>query len=618
MIFRSIAFTALATLALCVQAGDKPAGQAVYLKHCAACHDDGVARAPTPETLSKMEPVAVVRALETGVMRMVGNFTLSGAERVAVAEFVTGKTYAADLQHKTVNQCGASPPWPNGPDVLAKPHWNSWGANPQNTRFQPAAMAGIDRAGVAKLELQWAFAFPGETLAEAHSSVVDGRLFVGSRSGEVYALDAKTGCTYWTFHANAAVKGPMLVGSVPGSAAPYLFFGDLSGRAYAVDGASGQQVWVRVADEHPTARLTGGFQLVDGTLYVPVSSLEEGAAADPNYKCCTFRGSLMALDAATGAVRWKKYVIDQAATLEHKTADGRITVGPSGGAVWSAPTIDAKLGRLYVATGDNYSQPATLTSDALLGLSMQDGAQAWAYQGLPGDAWNAACSLPNKANCPEEAGPDHDMGSSAILIEMADGKRALLAGQKTGVMHALDPDDNGKVLWKTRVAKGGILGGIEWGSASDGKAVYVAVSDARWEKGEFFGAKVTIDPTKGGGLFALNVNDGKVIWQAPPVSCVGRERCSPAQTAAVTVIPGVVFSGSMSGVMRAFDSDTGKVIWEYDTVRDYQAVNGALARGGAIDQSGVVVVDGWVYMNSGYANWGALPGNVLLAFKAKP
>ncbi len=154
MIFRSIAFSALATLALCVQAGDKPAGKAVYLKHCAACHDDGVARAPTPETLSKMEPVAVVRALETGVMRMVGNFTLSGAERVAVAEFVTGKTYAADLQHKTVNQCGASPPWPNGPDVLAKPHWNSWGANPQNTRFQPAAMAGIDRAGVAKLELQ--------------------------------------------------------------------------------------------------------------------------------------------------------------------------------------------------------------------------------------------------------------------------------------------------------------------------------------------------------------------------------------------------------------------------------------------------------------------------------
>ncbi|MGH8596551.1 MAG: PQQ-binding-like beta-propeller repeat protein, partial [Gammaproteobacteria bacterium] len=224
-------------------------------------------------------------------------------------------------------------------------------------------------------------------------------------------------------------------------------------------------------------------------------------------------------------------------------------------------------------------------------------------------------TLPDKTNCAMNDGPDHDMGSSPILVTLDDGKRALLGGQKTGVMHALDPDRNGALLWKTRVGKGGILGGIEWGSAADNKAVYVAVSDARWVDGRFLSGKVALDPKTGGGLFALDLKTGQALWQAPPVSCAGRERCSPAQTAAVTAIPGVVFSGAMSGVMRAFDSDTGEVLWQYDTVREYQTVNGAQGRGGAIDQSGVVVVDGWVYLSSGYANWGGLPGNVLLAFK---
>jgi len=604
VIFRSITLAALTAFAIGAQAEGTPDGKAVYDKHCAGCHSNGVPRAATPETMKKMEPVSVVRALETGVMRTIGTFSLNGPERVAVAEYVTGKTYDAAWQPTVANRCEPSE-WPTKADFMAAPHWNTWGANQQNTRFQSAAMAGLDKAGVGKLELQWAFAFPGETLAEAHSSVVDGRLFVGSRSGDVYALDAKTGCTHWTFRANAAVKGPMLVATLPGQDKPVVFFGDISGRAYSLDASSGKQHWVTVADEHPSARLTGGFQLVDGTLYVPVS----------NYKCCTFRGALMALDPVTGAVRWKKHVVEQEPTIEHHDESGRTTVGPSGGAVWSAPTIDPKLGRVYISTGDNYTQPATDTSDAIMAMSLKDGTKFWTYQGLPGDAWNVACSLPGKANCPKDAGPDHDMGSSPILVELASGKRLLLGGQKTGVMHAVDPDDNGKLVWKTRVGDGGILGGIEWGSASDGKAVYVAVSDARWEGGEFFGDKVKIDPTKGGGLFALDVATGKALWSAPAVSCAGRERCSPAQTAAVTAIPGVVFSGSMSGVMRAFDTNNGKVLWEYDTIRDYKTVNGAAGRGGAIDQSGVVVVDGWVYVNSGYANWGAQPGNVLLAFK---
>ncbi len=605
----------LSVLVAGAAAADKLDGKAIYGQYCAACHDSGAARAPTPETLAKMAPASVVRALETGVMRVVGTFSLNGPQRVAVAEYVTGKTYAAGWTAQTTNQCQPSK-WPSVADPFAQPQWNSWGANPQNTRFQPAARAGLAQEQVKNLELQWVFAFPGETLAEAHASVLDGRLFVGSRSGTVYALDAHTGCTHWTYQANAAVKGPILIGRLANGRL-LAFFGDISGRAYAVDPASGQQVWQIVADDHPSARLTGGFQLVKDQLYIPVSSLEEGLAADPNYKCCTFRGAVMQVAAASGKVHWKQYTIAEPPHEETTSATGKTHYGPNGGAVWSALTIDEQHNRLYASSGDNYTQPATNTSDAILALTLDKGEVVWSYQGLPGDAWNVSCSLPNKANCPVSDGPDHDMGSAPILVTLASGKRLLLGGQKTGVMHAIDPDQNGALVWKTRVGEGGILGGIEWGSAADDKAAYVAVSDAQWAGGQFFGDKVSLDPAAGGGLFALDLITGKPLWQAPPVSCAGRERCSPAQSAAVTVIPGVVFSGAMSGVMRAFNSATGEVLWQFDTVRDYQSVNGAAGRGGAIDQAGVVVVDGWVYMSSGYANWGALPGNVLLAFKPK-
>jgi len=596
-------------------AADAPAGEVVYQQHCASCHDSGAARAPTRETLAKMTPASVVRALETGVMRVVGTFSLNGPQRVAVAEYVTGKPYAADWTAQIANQCAVQQ-WPGKTDPFAAPHWNGWGANPHNTRFQPAAMAGLPAAQVRDLELQWAFAFPGETLAEAHATVVAGRLFVGSRSGTVYALDARTGCTHWTFQAGAAVKGPVLIGKLADHRL-VAFFGDIAGRAYAVDAVSGQQLWQIVADDHPSARLTGGFQLVAEKLYIPISSLEEGLAADPKYRCCTFRGAILKVEAATGQVEWKQYTIAEPPRQETSSVTGKTHFGPNGGAVWSALTIDEKQNRLYASSGDNYTQPATDTSDAILALALDTGAVLWSYQGLPGDAWNVSCTLPDKTNCPHSDGPDHDMGSSPILVTLADGRRLLLGGQKTGVMHAIDPDRQGAVVWKSRVGEGGILGGIEWGSAADERAVYVAVSDARWEGGRFFGDKVALDPTKGGGLFALNLADGKPLWQAPPLSCAGRERCSPAQSAAVSVIPGAVFSGAMSGVMRAFDTTSGDLLWQFDAVRDYQTVNGAPGRGGAIDQAGVVVVDGWVYFSAGYANWGALPGNVLLAFKPK-
>ncbi len=588
-------------------------GPHIYAEHCASCHDSGAPRTPTRDTLQTLSPDTIVQALETGAMRVIGQWSLDGPQRIAVAEFLSGKTYDPNWQTKTSNLCTHKLSASDEP--FASPHWNGWGVNNENTRFQSARMAGLEKADIAGLSLKWVFAFPAETVVEAQPTVVDGRLYVGSRSGKLYNLDAATGCTYWSFQADGPIKNAPRLEQIGEHKRLVAFFGDISGWLYSIDALSGDLIWKIRSEDHEAARTTGGFQYHEGALYIGVSSLEEGLSTDPDYACCTFRGSVLKIDAATGRVQWQTYTIAEQATPQGANAQGKQTLGPSGASVWSAVTLDPKLNRLYVATSDNYSNPATDTSDSILGLSMDTGEILWVYQGLVGDVWNSACHVDDKANCPDDTGPDEDMGSSPMLITLPSGKRLLAAGQKSGVLHVLDPDNSGKLLWQKKLAEGGILGGIEWGSATDGKRFYVAKADATWREQRFLSADTEFNPDTGGGTVAVDALSGEIIWEAPPLSCEGREKCSPAQTAAVSAIPGVIFSGSLSGIMQAFDADTGEVLWRYDTVKAYESVNGASAHGGAIDGPGPVIANGWVYVTSGYAKFGALAGNVLLAFK---
>lgn len=606
---------AVACLLLLTTSAAANDGATVYAEQCASCHDSGAARTPTRETLAAMAPDTIVQALETGAMRIIGLWNLTGPERVAVAEYLSGKAYDPNWRADAIKECDATLALDK--DLFARPHWNGWGVDDQNTRFQPAAMAGISRSDVAKLELKWVFAFPGESIVESPPTVVDGVLYTGSRSGTVYAFDADTGCTYWTYRATSPIKNAIRVAAVGEQGTPLLFFGDIAGYLYALNPLNGELVWRIRADSHPAARIVGGVQFHNDAIYVGVSSLEEGLSMDPNYACCSFRGSVLKIDAATGRVVWQTWTIDEAAKPRGKNKRGKETQGPSGASVWSAVTLDHKLGRLYVATSDNYSHPATDTSDAVLALSMDTGEIEWVYQGLANDVWNSSCHVDENANCPDDQGPDEDMGSSPMLITLPSGERLLAAGQKTGILHVLDPDQDGKLLWQKKLAEGGILGGIEWGPATDGKRFYVAKADVTWRDQRFISADTELNPETGGGIVAVDAATAEIVWEAPPVSCEGRKSCSPGQTAAVTAIPGVVFSGSLSGVMRAFDADTGDLLWHFDTVRSYDAVNGAAAHGGAIDGPGPVVVDGMVYIMSGYAKFGGLGGNVLLAF-ARP
>jgi len=588
-------------------------GEAVYQANCASCHSSGSPRTPTLANLKKLETGRIVHALESGVMRVIGTFELNGPERVAVAEYITNKPYEANWRGATTNEC-AEHTWP-GPDPFTRPHWNGWGGSLGNTRFQPAAHANLERDAVPRLKLKWAFAFPGETFTESQATIVDGRLFIGSPSGTVYALDAKTGCTAWTFTANAGVKAPITIGRNGGADRYAAYFGDQSGYIYALDAATGKLLWKKQGDDHESARVTGGIQFFEGRVYVPMSSLEELLTVVPDYVCCVFRGSVAAYDAATGDRIWKHYMITDEPVTKTEDTVGNPMLGPSGASVWSAVTIDQKLRRIYVGTGDNYSNPTTDTSDAIVALSLDTGEQLWIYQGLGGDAWNIGCGMESKYGCPKDAGPDEDMGASPILVNRPDGSRVLIGAQKSGVAHTLDPDRDGALLWKRKVAEGGVQGGLQWGQSSDGRFIYASRSDLNWLDSGVYGPEPKIDPNKGGGLMAINLDDGEIAWEVAPVDCTGREQCSPAQTQAVTAIPGVVFSGSQSGEMRAFDTTTGELLWRFDAVREYETVNGARGQGGSIDQAGTVIVDGMVYFNSGYSKWGARGGNVVLAFE---
>jgi polyvinyl alcohol dehydrogenase (cytochrome) len=501
------------------------------------------------------------------------------------------------------NRC---PPRPFSLNAAA-PMWNGWGVDTTNGRFQPAAAAGLTAAQVPNLTLKWAFAFPNGTSAFAQPAVAGGRVFVGSDNGFVYSLDAASGCVYWSYQAAAAVRTATSVGPLPNGRTA-VYFGDLKGNVVAIDAESGALVWTERADPHPLARITGAPVLDGGRLYVPIASLEEGAGANPAYECCTFRGALAVYDAATGALIWKSYTIAEPAKPTTKNAAGTQLYGPAGAAVWSAPTIDTARGAVYVATGNGYNEPAADTTDAVIAFDLKTGARRWTSQVTPGDAYmvNCGAGAANRGNCPAVNGPDFDFGNSPILRTLPGGKSVLVVGQKSGAVWALDPDREGAVAWQKRIGRGTTLGGLEWGSAADERRGYFPIADAQ------FG------PAQAGGLFALDLADGTEAWRvAPPgADCAPPARgCLAARSAAITVIPGVVFSGTTDGVMRAYSTTDGSLLWQFNTARAFDTVNGVPGKGGSINGPGPVVAQGLLLTNSGYSYLGTGgSGNVLLAF----
>lgn len=592
---------------LSVNADEQQAGQELYQQHCEKCHGGSVAKAPQLSLLQIMSPGSIYRAMETGVMREQAS-ALDGKQRRQVAEFLTGQRLADASQL-------ALPPMCEGEaaqfDYAQQPHLAGWGVEQDNQRLFGTAHTQINAGNVHRLRLKWAFAYPEAVRARSQPAMAGGAVYVGSQNGTVFALDENTGCIRWMYNTVAEVRTGIVVApwTDGASEAPLLYFGDLVGNIYAVSAVTGELAWRDRAGDHPSLTLTAAPALHDGRLYVPLSALEVTAAADPSYACCTFRGGVAVYDATDGKKLWTAYAIDEPGRMVGKNSVGTPQIAPSGAPIWNTPALDPKRGVMYVGTGTNYSSPANDTSDAILALDLKDGSIRWHQQMPQGDAWNMGCETEERINCPPEDGPDYDFGAAVILAQQADGTDVLLAGQKSGYVYALDPSADGKLLWKQKLGRGGIQGGVHFGMSVDGQTLYVPMSDfdggARWPGKPY------------PGMYALDVTTGKVRWyQRAADRCEGREFCQPGLSSPASAFPGGVLSGAMDGRLRAYDKDDGKVLWEIDTAKGFDTVNGTRASGGSFGGgSGPILKGPRLFVNSGYGIYFYMPGNVLLAYE---
>jgi polyvinyl alcohol dehydrogenase (cytochrome) len=570
------------------------AGKAVYDRACASCHAGG-SGAPAVATLQLMTPDAIVNALTNGRMQAQGS-TLTDAERRAVAEFLTGRAAGGSPVAAVQTKCSATSPMgsPNGPN-----DWNGWGNGPANNRF--ARNGGLTAAELPRLKLKWAFGYQGVAAARAQPIIAGGRLFIASENAEVHSLDPKTGCTYWTFKAQAGVRSALVAGAYKGGTA--VFFADSKANAYAVDANTGQQIWARKLDDHASAAVTGGLAYHDGRVFVPIQGLnEEGQGGRGGYQCCTFRGSLVALDANSGMQAWKTYTVGEP-QKRAPNKDGVQTWGPAGGGIWSPPTVDVKRGFIYVATGNGYADPPQPMTDAVIAMDIKTGRVRWVNQLTKNDQWTMGCRPQNPDNpvCPAVMGPDHDFSAPPALTTV-NGRDVLVVPQKSGMMFSLDPDNEGALVWQQKIGSGSGLGG-QWGGAIDGERAYTGVSDLMSQAP--------------GGMRALNLATGEIAWSVGPqqrLCDTSRPTCRASQGAAVTAIPGAVLSGSLDGGLRAYSAADGRIIWQYNSNQEYPTVNGVKANGGGLEGPGPIVAGGMLFFNSGYGGFIGNPGNVLLAF----
>jgi polyvinyl alcohol dehydrogenase (cytochrome) len=580
-------------------------GFATFQTQCAQCHGNpNVERAPTAEALREMTPEKIYTALTTGVMQQQAA-SLNDVQKKAVAEFMAGRPMGSAKSGGIENMgfhCSTNPPLA---DPASRPAWNGWSPDLANTRFQPANVARLTAAQVPKLKLKWAFGFPSGVSANAQPTVVSGRVFVGSDNGYVYSIDAKTGCVYWSFETGSIIRNAITVGAVKGQGdAKYAaFVGDGHANVYAINAQDGKLIWKTKVDPHFVARITAGSRYYDGKLIVPVSSSEEFSSGNPGYSCCTSRGSVVALDANTGKQIWKAWVIPDEPKPYKKMSNGVTLYAPAGGAVWNSPTIDPVKRAVYFGTGDATTAPSPKTTDAIVAVDLDTGKFLWSYQATENDVFMGGCNIANASEaCPKPMGPDMDIGNSPILKTLANGKRVLVAGTKSADIFALDPDDNGKLLYRIHPLGQPLNGNgrgrssIVWGGAADDRLVYYGIG--------------------GAGIAAVKPETGERAWLfAPPAPADGRGR-GASLGAAATAIPGVVFEGASDGTLYALSTTDGSKLWEYATGKEFETINRVVpSHGGAIATSGAVVVDGMVFVGSGYAvGSGAQGGNVLLAF----
>ena len=572
-----------------------------YQQSCGTCHGtqgtvtDGK-KAPSIGELQDFSPERVYAVLNGGSVAAHASLaTFSDLQKRQFAEFLSGRPMnsAAGDSKSMTNRCTSNPTLAN---PASGPSWNGWSPRTSNARFQTAANAGLTAQQVPNLKLKWAFGVPNATEMYSQPTVVSGRVFFGSDAAWLYSLDAKTGCIYWSFGADAGIRATPVIAPITGQGSTQyaVYFTDVLTRVYAVDAQTGKLLWKTKAGEHPRAKSSNGVAVADGKVFAGFSSMETTTGAVTTYECCSFRGHVAALDANTGKKLWTTFVIAEEPKPRGKNAQGVTLYGPSGGSVWNVPTVDTKRKRVYVGTGNAYTFPAAVGTDSVIAMDMDTGKIVWQHQEVKGDAFINNCSATSRGgdNCPETLGPDYDFGgSSMILHTLADGRDILVAGSKGGFAMAFDLDKNGAVLWKTNLAERppNAAGLIVFGGAADDQTAYYGLNQ------------------NGAVVAAVNLADGSRKWTSAPIAG------ARGIAAANTLIPGVVFSHASDGTLRAMSTGDGKLLFEYATAKEFQTVNEVPARGAAFGQSGSTIVGGMLFIGSGYNGQGS-GGNVMLAF----
>lgn len=592
--------TLLAALFLCLLTGTAAAqdGEALYEQYCAACHDNPTDRAPSRAALGDYSANAVVHAMTAGIMQTQAA-NLSEEQRILLAEHLTDTSYNRD---RIENYAACEAPL-SGLDLAASGNWNGWGTDLSGQRYQDGTATSINADNIGQLELAWSIGVEGSSNARGNVSVIDGVMFFGAPSGMVRALDIASGCQYWSYAAIREVRAAPTVAELDGQ--PLIVVADLSNRVYALDALTGVKRWHSDVDPNPWAVSTGAPAVHDGRVFVPVSSMEVAGAGNPQHVCCTFRGNVAALDLATGEKLWHTYIMDEPVEAGTNSV-GNPVLAPSGGPIWSSATINPGHNRVYVGTGQNYSRPASATSDSLIGFNLDSGEMELVYQTTEDDAFTMACTGRSEhPNCPD-AGPDLDIGAPVLSTTLSNGQDILVAGTKGAMVFGIDPD-SGERLWATRVGRGSALGGVHWGMTYVDDVVYVPVSDRI--------------PGSGGepqpGLHALDMKTGEVLWytEAPSRCETGNFSCSNAYSAPPTATDDLVITGALNGYLFAHDRATGEVVWELNTRQEFETINGVPASGGAIDATGPVLSGDYLIFNSGYATFGQLAGNALLVYR---
>jgi polyvinyl alcohol dehydrogenase (cytochrome) len=592
-------------------------GKALYEKHCSACHDKpDLTRAVPFAQLKNMRLGNLFFAMTEGKMKEQAK-ALNERQRGQLVDFIVGRQ-PVDERWIEAMRCGKGAglrlPAEGGANVLG------FGFTRDNRRQLTREQAGISTADVKDLELAWVLAFPRASTMRAQAAVAGNTLFLPvTDEARVFATDISGDrpCFKWVYTSDVPLRTGVAYGVLPSGRA-VLAFADAAVNVHLVDATSGRLIWKTPVGRWDLSNATGTPQIVGNRVYMPISASEINFGGEDSHECCKTHGMFAALDVRSGRMLWRYETMPDAKPVRDR-GDGKMLWGPSGAPIWSSPVVDARRGLIYVGTGEATSAPAADTTDSILAIEMKTGKLRWKFQATPDDIFLTAClRRPQALNCPNEGRLlDVDFGAAPILAHRADGSDVLLAGQKSGMLWALDPD-SGKLLWNREFGKGSPLGGIHWGMAADARNVYVPIHKMPNAQGE--------DPNQTPGLHAVDFTTGEVRWSFTSVGDCGGDRKTRVPTCNAntglssppTVIDGAVFAGSVDGLLRAFDANSGALLWQYDVARPLTGINGVAGHGGAIDNASIVAGNGYVFVNSGYAIMGGeRPGNLFLAFRKK-